>query len=288
MNGTAWALVITTLVSCAMRPASADSGPQPGTTPKTTPIAVPPYTMDPRRLVHGDVYFRTFRIRPKGAESFGTGFLMQVDGREYLVTAAHVVAGFKKTLQLWRLGGWSDADAKLVGSAAPKIDITVLVLEGIGSAPPALYDFSGDTYLSEQLFFVGFPYGLSTNLKLNVGYPIPFIKTGILSGWLTDEGGQASVGMYLDAINNPGFSGGPVVLPGLPVRIVGVVSGYQGAPSEVLGPAGKHLVDPTGKPLGLYTQENTGLLAAYSIRFALDLIHKNPIGTPVIAPAAQK
>jgi hypothetical protein len=83
---------------------------------------------------------------------------------------------------------------------------------------------------------------------------------------------------YLDAINNPGFSGGPVVTAGWPTRIVGVVSGYEAAATEVMGPNNTVLMDPTGNPLGLHVNKNTGLTSAYSIRFAIDLIHANPIG----------
>lgn len=58
-------------------------------------------------------------------------------------------------------------------------------------------------------------------------------------------------------------------------------------PSEVVGPNSGHLLDQAGKPLGLSVSGNSGLLIAYKIEFALDLIHKHPIG-PLVKPSAQK
>ena len=117
---------------------------------------------------------------------------------------------------------------------------------------------------------MGFPYGLATEAgQMNDGFPIPFVKKGILSAMTLEDHI-----IFLDGHNNPGFSGGPVVYqtPGdtrNEMRVGGVISGYIGAPEPVY--------DAQGKPILNY-QANTGIVKAYSISCATDLIHANPIG----------
>lgn len=266
---------VVALWCCQTRPVAGTPAAKPVTPTAATPKAPAP---DGSRLVPRDILTRTFQIRPTGSKNSGTGFVIHIDGREYLVTAAHVVVGLKDRLEILWKRNWLGIGARVVGSAAPQADIAVLALER-SIAKPAPFDLSAATSLSEQLFIVGFPYSFGTNLPRNVnaGYPVPFLKSGVLSGYLTDASDK-TIGMYLDAINNPGFSGGPVVAAGWPTRIVGVVSGYEAAATQVMGPNNSVLKDPTGTPLGLHVNENTGLTSAYSIRFAIDLIHANSIG----------
>jgi hypothetical protein len=107
----------------------------------------------------------------------------------------------------------------------------------------------------------------------NNGYPLPFVKRGILSAYIF---GDVIDGFYLDAINNPGFSGGPVVARGAQpgdIDVVGVVSGYRSQ---------QEAVSMRGVPSAeLSVQTNTGLLLAFNIRHALQVIEKNPVGFPI-------
>jgi hypothetical protein len=83
---------------------------------------------------------------------------------------------------LWKRH-WTSIGARFVGTAAPPVDIAVLALER-SISEPAPFDLSAVTVLSERLFIVGFPYSLGTNLptNINAGYPVPLLKSGILSG----------------------------------------------------------------------------------------------------------
>ena len=79
--------------------------------------------------------------------------------------------------------------------------------------------------------------------------------------------------MILDGHNNPGFSGGPVVCHiadrNNELTVIGVVSGYRADSIPVLH---------KGKETELIYQYNTGLVIAYKINLALELINENPIG----------
>ena len=97
--------------------------------------------------------------------------------------------------------------------------------------------------------------------------PIPLIKRGMISGFINDDKARILV---IDGINNPGFSGGPIVVEDNSTpngRIVAVIRGYQ--------PVIKKLVDKDGKELdnGLFSSENSGLLIAYDIEHAIEIVN---------------
>ena len=82
--------------------------------------------------------------------------------------------------------------------------------------------------------------------------------------------------MLLDGHNNPGFSGGPVIFSPYgqlqDVRVAGVISGYKFAWDKVF-------IQDTETDLAV--KYNTGIIIAYSIEYAVELIRANPIGAPV-------
>ena len=105
---------------------------------------------------------------------------------------------------------------------------------------------------------------------LNAGLPIPLVKHGIIAA-LDNAMGE----FFVDAINNQGFSGGPVVRcedPKSPT-IIGVVSGYIWANEPVY--------KKNAKTDDLSVHVNTGLLRAFKIELAIAAIKKNPIGFAV-------
>jgi hypothetical protein len=81
---------------------------------------------------------------------------------------------------------------------------------------------------SQQIFFLGYPYGLATQIKgSDPGDRIAFVKSGIWSATATVDGVDL---IYIDGHNNPGFSGGPVIgfKPGATeAQVFGVISGYR-------------------------------------------------------------
>jgi len=110
--------------------------------------------------------------------------------------------------------------------------------------------------------------------KLNAGFPIPFVKKGVVPalGVSDDEGHEVVV---LDAINNPGFSGGSVVLQDTKTRqlaVIGIVSSYRFQEDKVIA---------AGKETGMTVRSNTGLTIIYPIKAALDVIRDHPEGVPL-------
>jgi len=61
---------------------------------------------------------------------------------------------------------------------------------------------SHELILSQELFFLGFPFGLFTDATLKDGFPTPFVKKATLSAF---GGTPAFQMLFLDGINNLAF-----------------------------------------------------------------------------------
>jgi Trypsin-like peptidase domain len=246
-----------------------------------------------------NVYDRVLMIRV--GTGYGTGFTLDVDGRQYLVTAKHVVAGLaaEGTLLVYRNDAWMPVQVKVFRSDDP-VDIAVLVAPTQLTVSLPLEATKKGLRYGQDMYFAGFPYQIhSTAPALNGGYPVAFVKKAIMSGEVMENG--ASV-ILLDGYNNPGFSGGPLLYRDLdrtaPVfKVAGVVKGFRAeltpiykkeeiAPDQVTrddiaqeriihAADGRTLrLSDTGEVMKL----NTDILIGYNISYALDLIRKNPIG----------
>jgi hypothetical protein len=116
---------------------------------------------------------------------------------------------------------------------------------------------------------------------------MPFIKHCYISGIIR----QPAAMLVLDGINNPGFSGGPVLYNTGPSQVVlGVISGYHSEPGEVYSIEVPDLSTAVTAPDGKKNTKkenvvdlNTGIVLAYSADVAVDAIRKNPIGSPIEA-----
>jgi S1-C subfamily serine protease len=218
-------------------------------------------------MITANVIHRVFRIRVDGAE--GTAFTIEIDNREYLVTAKHVAESVtgEHEIELFSHGGWTNLRVEPVGHAAGDSDISVLAARvqlTAGDLPlPAT---SIGVIYGQDVYFLGFPYGFLGRYTFEPsGYPLPFVKratVSMLDGPL----------FLLDGHNNPGFSGGPVVFrkPGeQELNVAAVVSGFHYVDEPIYSGSG---------PTPLTYQYNTGIIVTHSIDAALDLIAARPVG----------
>jgi hypothetical protein len=234
----------------------------------------------------------------------GSSFTLEVDGRQYLITAKHVVASLKSedTIQIRKGDEWSSVKVKVLRCDDP-IDIAVLVPASQLTVSFRLEPITNNVFFGQDAYFVGFPYGLSMDAKEANGlYPIAFMKKGIFSAMVPE--GSATV-IFLDGHNNPGFSGGPIVYrdlnqSGPPIfHVAGVVSGYR---HEFVPTVVAEEVKPgddlkqeepwrivklaDGRTIRLKDTDqlarlNTGIVKGYHIKHAVELIQKHPIGPTV-------
>ena len=232
----------------------------------------------------------------------GSAFTIEVDRRQYLITAKHVVASLKGPEDVIEIckndTQCTPIKVKVLRCDEP-IDIAVLL-------PPAQLTVSfpfeptaQGMLFGQDVYFLGFPYRLGT--QSTVSYQIPIIKKAILSGRI-NEGGALK--FLFDGQNNPGFSGGPVVFrnvnqPGYSFNVAAVIEGFKSEVSPVFKPEqieaaqatdqdkalGRLVPRPDGTYLRLnptddVVQSNTGIIEAYNIQYAVDLIRKKSSRAP--------
>ena len=208
----------------------------------------------------------------------GTGFTIEVDQRQYLVTAKHILVGGLPPAIDIQLDEWSNVPVKLVGAGKDDQDVLVLAANRQLSRVLPVDEGSGGMMLGQPVRFLG--YFRSVQTSPLPGYKhrgAPLVMSGIVSGFqFAGAGGSSSI--WVDGHNNRGFSGGPVVYQPAqaPTRddcrwkIAGVISGYVNAPLEVKS--------ATGGPTAAVVFANAGLLRAVPMRIVRELIDLNPIG----------
>ena len=201
----------------------------------------------------------------------GTAFSIDHDGKMYLVTARHIVAGVPKrdaTIQVWQERQWKDyRTVRTLLPSSEEIDIAVFEtnnkvekpywvrVPGVGVGGPTL---------GQQVWFIGYPYGLSSRVS-NGDYA--FVKRGTMSA--IDASNQEATVFYIDGFNNPGFSGGPIIYWDFATRtyrILGVVQGYRKDSAKLL---------INGQQLDTQFLVNTGIVVGYSIEHAMKIIKES-------------
>lgn len=229
-------------------------------------------------MITSNVFQRTFFI--KFENSTGTGFTIDVDNKQYLVTARHVCAGIRDgdNIGVFHDGLWKNVPVRIVGLGAENIidaDVAVLAPHKQISPSFSMPPTSDGVVLGQDVFFLGFPFGLHTSSDLNNGYPLPLVKGALVSGSFGGNGNQDA--FLLDGHNNPGFSGGPVVFRpankvGEELRVMAIVSAYKTENIEVKF---------QGQPTGLTNSANTGIVVCPSIKQVTDMVASNPIGADI-------
>ncbi len=255
--------------------------------------------------VTSNVVRRTFLIQNGTATA--TAFTLDVDGRQYLITAKHVVAGMaaSSTINIRKGDEWVPLPVKVLRCQDP-IDIAVLVPSEQISVSLELEGDTRGMYFGQEVLFVGFPYDVSLGLftsgkGLNGDFPIGFVKRGLISAAHKENGVSM---FFLDAHNNPGFSGAPVVFRDLSreqvtFKLLGVVSGFQTDIGKVfkVREIKPSEVKPTDEANGMVIRSgkrvfrlensedvvkgNSGIVVVYDIAHAIELIRANPIGPQV-------
>ena len=225
-------------------------------------------------MVSANVIQRTFNIRR--GESQGTAFTIDRAGRQYLVTARHVVESIVpgENISVWHEEQWKALDVNVVGVGEGEVDVAVLA-PPFQISPMHLLEAagSGSTYYGQQVYILGFPHGHdSGGAEINRGLPIPFVKSGVISAFAFGDVKK----IYIDTHANEGFSGGPVVFRPQQggrdpheLRVAGVITGYLQYSRALHDADGNHLAN---------VGENTGIAVAVGVQHATDLIDANQIG----------
>ena len=156
--------------------------------------------------------------------------------------------------------------ATIVGSGRGPVDIVVLKIPIQLVRPEFKFTPSvGEFFFGQDVYFMGFPYKMWGDVgALLEGRAAAFVKKGTLSFVSTGAVRE----FFVDAINNEGFSGGPMFFypkqdPN-DIRVIGVVSKFRTEREPV--------VTQTGEATNLEITYNTGFMLAYGINHVLDIV----------------
>ena len=234
-------------------------------------------------MITTNVIHRTFHIRY--ASGTGTAFAIDRNGKQYLITAHHVVKGIASgdNVGLFHERQWKNIVIDVVGVGSNNVDVAVLACPiQIAPTHPLEASIAGLLY-GQTVYFLGFPFGWDSGMEnINRDLPVPFVKVGVLSAMIAGDDSR----IYIDAHGNKGFSGGPVVF--VPnggatneFRVAGIVAEAPRPRLEaVVDTSRKPILGKDGQPVA-YFAENQGFVVAFDIRHATDLIEANPIGFPL-------
>ena len=236
-------------------------------------------------LITNNIIHRTLHIGWNN--SAGTGFTIERESKQYLITARHVVYGIESgsTIKIFHDEKWKNLNVNVVGiGTEEEVDVAVLACSVQLSPLHPLVPSAAGLIYGQSVSFLGYPFGWNSGGEhINRGIPLPFAKAGIVSAMQFGDVKR----IFLDAHGNKGFSGGPVVFvpheqPNGDLQVAGIVSNFPIPQDQqhwlpIVDPKGNPMTDQQGSPIG-YVQDNPGLVDAISIHHALDLIDANPIG----------
>ena len=211
----------------------------------------------------------------KYGNSEGTAFLIFYNDEEYVITAKHLFpkplkCGSSIKLHLEVEKSSENYAGKYYIHKDTSLDIAVIKLN---KKIKVLETFKIDhqAIIGQDVYFLGYPQFNKT--KFNTSHPdlgiIPFVKKGILSA--ISYVNKYNL-YYLDGQNNPGFSGGPVVIYDIyskSFKILGVVSGYFNEPIRVKGNQGEIYNE--------FIETNSGIMLCFPIDIAREIIEQEII-----------
>jgi hypothetical protein len=249
--------------------------------------------------IPSNVLLRTFLIEV-GQEA-GTGFTIDIDGRQYLITAKHMVAGdsAEVNVRIKTKAGWGEEDMRVLRCDDP-VDVAVLVpRHQLTVTYPLLADTRG-LILGQDAFYFGFPRGVDYAVTYeNMPTVFGLVRRATIAQ-LSGPIGKSAQKILLDGFNNKGFSGSPLVFQNNGEwKVAGVISGYL----PEYQPVGKTVPLTEGEAVkngalvggahkddnGQYfrwrdtdevVQGNSGIGVAWDIGTAVALIRANPVGPP--------
>jgi hypothetical protein len=254
--------------------------------------------------ITGNVTSRVFFIQVR--DSRGTAFAIEADGRQYLITAKHVVKdiGDEEVIQIRKDGIWSPLNVRVYRCDDP-VDIAVLVPPRQLSNADPISTTGSMWFPGQEMFFLGYPYGNDTDIRMPGGYPVPLAKRAVLSGMQPLGANKKGMEYVLDGYNNPGFSGAPLVFrdtkTGLFV-IAGVMVTFRADGGQVCKTTqitesqiteddikNEKVLQHDGKFFRITEKTtdmvrlNTGIAYAHDIEFATSLIHDLKLDGPKVS-----
>ena len=156
-------------------------------------------------MITTNVIQRTFRL--KVGNRAGTCFTIDVEGRQYVVTARHVVsdlqAGAAAHVEILHDRRWKRVRVHVAWLSDEETDAAILSPEVQLSPSYELKPTTTHLTFGQQVYFCGFSKLVpQVPEKINNGYPIALARQGIVAGMVFENGG---ITLVIDGHNIPGF-----------------------------------------------------------------------------------
>lgn len=253
--------------------------------------------------VPDNVLGRTVSIRVGSVA--GTAFTLDVDGRQYLVTAKHVVASVDNAMRVGidvqRKSLWSPIQV-IVYKCDDPVDVAILIPPAQVTPDLPLEPDATGLSLGQDAYFVGYT-------GAQVFAPLTAVVRKATVAQIERVAGRKSGRILLDAHATAGLSGSPLTYrstakSGSGFNIAAVVVGFEPEEAPVLRRREVHLDEMTAEERarsqlvydhgkwyrledsGDRVQLNTGTAVAWDIASAVDLIRRHPLG-PSVSPDFQ-
>lgn len=219
-------------------------------------------------------------LQLKVLDSISSSFTIEDGKQQYLITAKHSFdhVGYPDSfiVQVFKDSKWKNLNVGIFYHSNDNVDIAVLSFgkgKYITPTPNVSYGLDG-VYLSQDCYFLGYPYGLfSPDKGINNGYPLPFIKKACVSA--VDFTEDPTI-IYLDGYANSGFSGGPAIIEHTDgsIQIFGIVCTIESNYTSIVDYEGikVFLVDESEEKY-IYCNENTGIIRAYAFKHVIEVIN---------------
>ena len=137
-----------------------------------------------------EILRQTFMI--KVGSAIGTAFTVEVDERQYIVTAQHVLGSASPPMVEMKASktGWRQVPVTVIGVAERPVDVAVLATDSMLGSRSRVPVGVGTIGYGQEARFLGYPLGLEfTDVPGFREAPLPLIKAGILSGIVRNEAG---------------------------------------------------------------------------------------------------
>lgn len=146
------------------------------------------------------------RVFPFGfKEHSGSCFAIDIANKQYIITARHLVPGIKDNdiVKLFINTAWINLKVRPIFAKNEKTDIVALAGDKLVAPKMEIYIGLKGIFVGQDVYFLGFPFGLATKFEKPTPTHIAFIKKGILSA--IDARQSSGHILYIDGHNNLDF-----------------------------------------------------------------------------------
>ncbi|MFW5878080.1 MAG: S1 family peptidase, partial [bacterium] len=180
-----------------------------------------------------DIVQNVFPI--KNGKKTGTCFKINHGTKQYFITAKHIIDNINDgdCLEFLFSGIHTKANVKIIGHH-PRADVSAFTIDhDIGLS--GLEYYTNKIEPGQEAYFMGFPTraGRRKNNKVTGKYPHVQIKKATISKIIHSDTDNY---LLLNGKNNPGFSGGPVLIKdpsGKKFKVTAIVSGSKRSKESV-------------------------------------------------------